>query len=126
MSNLDNCDVYYCQEPAWNVKCIVLTAFLAICYLFFPSKNYIVLGCILYFTYLALAWYDYIYNCKRNMGPTYLSLFYSKFKPQNSEQIKNYNNWHPKIKRRVQIVDYSILGIILIIIGIKLYYKFKS
>lgn len=108
--------VEYCKEPVFNLKCIFLTLFLAIAYWFLPSKNIIVLCCILYFTYIALAWYDYLYECKRNLGPTYLSLFYKWLKPPESLQIKQFDSWCPKIKRRVLIVDLCILTAIILLI----------
>ncbi len=110
---MDN-NKYYEGEPTWNVKCIVFTLVLALGYWFLPPKNKWVLICLLYFPYLVLAWYDYIYQCKRNMGPTYLSLFYKWAKPKDSQQIKDYDNWDPKIKNKVLLVDIIILGIILL------------
>lgn len=100
---------YSCAKPVFNLKCIALTLFLAAAYWYLPKRNVIVLICILYFTYLALAWYDYVYDCKRNMGPTYLSLFYAPLKPQQSRQIIEYSSWHPSIRRRVMIVDSLVL-----------------
>jgi hypothetical protein len=110
---LTDCDVYSCVKPVVNWKCVVLTIVLALAYWYLPYRNGFVLLAILYFTYLALAWYDYWYACKRNMGPTYLSLFYAPFKPQESEQIQEYKNWHPTIKQRVLKVDIVIAVIVL-------------
>lgn len=119
--DLTNCKPagkFSCVKPVWNLKCILLTLFLAAAYWFLPRKNVIVLGIILYVTYLALAWYDYWYDCRRNMGPTYLSLFYAPFKPQQSDQIREYDNWHPSIKRTVRIVDLIVLIVVLTIITV--------
>jgi hypothetical protein len=99
-------------EPAVNWKCIVITMILAGGYWFLPRNKWILLA-IVYFTYLAIAWYDYYYKCQRNMGPTYLAFFYKTFKPQESEQIVAYNNWCPDLKRQVLIVDLIILGILI-------------
>jgi hypothetical protein len=111
--NLDNCDKYYCGKPVFNWKCIILTLVLSFGYWYLPYKNPYVLISILYFTYIALAWYDYIYICERNLGPTYLSLFYWWIKPPQSQQILEYKNWHPEIKNQVMYVDLIIaIGII--------------
>lgn len=104
------------MEPTWNVKCIVLTTLLASGYWYLPPRNKWVLIAILFFTYLALAWYDHLYECQRSMGPTYLSLFYVWFKPQSSKQIQEFNNWDPDIKRRVLTVDAIILAFLITLI----------
>lgn len=108
--------MYYEGEPAVNWKCIFFTLILASGYWFLPKRNKWILLALLYFPYLALAWYDYYYVCERNMGPTYLSLFYWWGKPQESEQIKQYKNWDPKIKNKVFIVDIVILIGLLILL----------
>lgn len=94
--------------PAVNLKCIVFTILLASGYWFLPNRNKYVLAALSYFPYLALAWYDYIYECKHNFGPTYLARFYSWAKPQSSRQIQIYKNWATDIKRRVDLVDFLV------------------
>ena len=84
---------YYNEEPVVNWKCVMFTIMLSVGYWFFPRRNKWVLLALLYFPYLVLAWYDHLYLCKRNMGPTYLSLFYWWGKPQDSVQIKQYKNF---------------------------------
>lgn len=101
----------YNKEPVVNWKCILLTGVLASGYWFLPKRNKWILAALLYFPYLALAWYDHIYACARNMGPTYLSLFYWWAKPRDSVQIQQYVQWNPAIKRKVWIVDLILLGI---------------
>tara|TARA_X000001036_G_C20550058_1_gene753989 strand:- start:248 stop:628 length:381 start_codon:yes stop_codon:yes gene_type:complete len=101
--------------PSINLKCIVFTILLALGYWYLPKKNKWILLILLYFPYLVLAWYDYYYDCGRNFGPTYLMHYYEFFKPKESRQRKLYDNWHPKYKRRVLIVDIIVLlGIIII------------
>jgi hypothetical protein len=107
---------YDTTPPSVNLKCIVGTALLASGYWFLPSKNKFVLLSLCYFPYLAIAWYDYLYGCKHNFGPTYLAHFYSWAKPQSSSQIQIYKNWDPKIKRKVIFVDILVLiGILLLL-----------
>jgi hypothetical protein len=105
--------MYDTTPPAVNLKCIVFTLMLSLGYWFLPSKNKYVLVCLSYFPYLILAWYDYLYQCKHNFGPTYLANFYAWAKPQSSSQIKIYKNWDPKIKFRVIAVDLVVLGLLI-------------
>ena len=83
----------YNKEPVFNWKCIVFTLVLSIGYWVLPKKNKWILLVLLYVPYIVLAYYDHYYKCERNMGPTYLSLFYWWAKPQDSQQVKDYNNW---------------------------------
>ena len=106
----------YTQEPTLNLKCIVFTLVLVLGYWFLPKRNKWVLIALLYLPYLAMAWYDYFYACERNLGPTYLALFYAWNKPPESKQIYDYNNWDPKIKKRVLIIDLIILGILILLL----------
>jgi hypothetical protein len=63
-----------------------------------------------------LAWYDWIYSCQHNFGPTYLAHYYSWAKPQNSRQIQIYKNWDPSIKRKVTAVDLALgVGVLLLL-----------
>ena len=102
--------------PAVNVKCIVFTLVLTTGYWFLPPKNKWVLLALLYFPYAAMAWYDYRYACERNLGPTYLALFYWWVKPYDSEQIRAYRNWCPKHKRRVLVVDVLLLLVVIALV----------
>ena len=95
--------------PALNLKCIVFTIFLASGYWFLPPRNKYVLAALAYFPYLAIAWYDWIYACQHNFGPTYLAHYYSWAKPQNSDQIRIYKNWDPRIKSKILFVDIGVL-----------------
>jgi hypothetical protein len=102
--------------PSVNLKCIIFTLVLAICYWFLPSRNKWVLLALLYFPYLAMAWYDWIYECHRNLGPTYLAHFYSWAKPPYSRQIQMYKHWDPSILRIVLFVDILVaIGILLLV-----------
>ena len=120
--NLEDCDKYNCEPPSVNTKCIVFTLFVVTIYWFVPKNKWILLF-LIFVCYIILAWYDYIYNCERNMGPTYLSLFYKHFKPQSSEQIKEYENWHPTLKKKVMYVDLFILLVLVMLFPI--YYDWE-
>jgi hypothetical protein len=69
---------------AFNLKCIIFTAVLAGGYWYLPHKNLWVLLFLLWFPYIALAWYDYGYDCKNKLEPTVVPfgrLFWLPFKP---------------------------------------------
>jgi hypothetical protein len=112
--------------PAVNLKCIVATVFFAVGYWYLPPRNKWVLIAFAYFPYLALAWYDWIYACQHNFGPTYLAHFYSWAKPQQSRQIQIYKNWDPKIKAKVTAVDLAVGAGILLLIPAFLKWKPKQ
>lgn len=99
----------YDAKPSVNWKCIWFTLALAGGYWFLPKKNKWILLSLLYFPYILLAYYDHWYDCRRNMGPTYLAMFYHWIKPQESKQIKDFKNWCPEIKRKVFMIDIIIL-----------------
>ncbi len=109
--------------PALNLKCIIFTGLLASGYWYLPARNKYVLVALLYFPYLAMAWYDWIYACKHNFGPTYLAHFYSWAKPQNSKQIEIYKKWAPSIKKTVQNVDIAVVVCLLILLPFFLTWK---
>jgi hypothetical protein len=97
-----------------NMKCIVISLVLAAGYWFAPPKNKWVLLGILYFTYLAIAWYDE-YLCSKPFGPTYLKFFYDWAKPSSSMQSVKYDNLCPNIESQILTIDLVIIliGIIL-------------
>ena len=55
---------------AFNWKCIIFTLILAGGYWFLPHKNPWVLAFLIWSPYIALAWYDYSYNCQDKLKPT--------------------------------------------------------
>ena len=76
--------LYEGRPFAFNVKCILFTAALAGGYWFLPSKNLIVLLVLLWLPYVAMAWYDYTYDCANKMGPTVIPFgryLFLPFKP---------------------------------------------
>lgn len=97
-----------------NTKCIIISIALALGYWLAPPKNKWVLLGILYFTYLAIAWYDE-YLCSKPFGPTYLKFFYDWAKPPNSMQSKMYDNLCPKIEKEILNIDIIIIILALIV-----------
>ena len=51
----------------FNMKCIAISLFLSVGYWLVPAKNIIVLITILIMSYLAISWYDYLYDCTPRM-----------------------------------------------------------
>ena len=95
--------------PATNVKCIVFTIFVVTIYWILPKNKWLLLF-LLWFPYLMMAWYDFLYDCKRNeLSPTYLMSFYEWAKPKDSRQVQIYKNWCPKWKNQVFYVDMAVL-----------------
>ena len=108
-----------------NWKCIFISLFLAGAYWYLPNRNKYVLVAILYLTYLAIAWYDHIYKCERNLKPTYLAYYYKWFKPYDGKQREEFRNWPAKLKRKILVVDLIILGLILLALPTFLKWKPK-
>jgi hypothetical protein len=68
----------------FNIKCVIFTVILASGYWYLPQKNLYVLLFLLWFPYIALAWYDWAYKCTPALGPTLIPLgqyFWLPFKP---------------------------------------------
>lgn len=74
---------------AWNIKCIIFTIIIAGGYWFLPPKNTLILLFLLWSPYVAVAWYDYAYDCKDKIQPTLFPFgryIYLPFKPQGYKQ----------------------------------------
>jgi hypothetical protein len=109
--------------PSGNVKCIIFTLAIAAGYWFLPPRNKWILLFLLYACYIVLAWYDHWYDCQRNLGPTYLALFYGWAKPAESKQMKTYRNWCPENKKKVLIADLIVLIIFVMLFPFFLQWK---
>lgn len=62
--------IYPGRPFSFNLKCVVFSAALAGGYWYLPPKRLAVLGLLLWAPYIALAWYDYAYDCRDKLGPT--------------------------------------------------------
>jgi hypothetical protein len=72
----------------WNIKCIIFTAVVASGYWYLPSKSMWVLILLLWLPYVALAWYDYAYDCNDIIMPTLFPLGRKIFLPFKSPGYK--------------------------------------
>ena len=95
-----------------NFKCIALSLGLAGFYWWAPPKNKFILVGILYFTYLALAYYDVWYECQRNLKPTFLAYLYSWAKPKG-KQRDEWESWPESLKRKIRFWDTVVIAIII-------------
>jgi len=107
------------QPLSLNIKCVVFSALIAGGYWFLPYKNIAVLVALLYFPYLALAWYDYYYKCEYKLQPTIFPLgrwLYLPFKPKEYKDA--YENLSNESKNAIAKWDRFFILVILGILGI--------
>jgi hypothetical protein len=95
-----------------NVKCIVFTAILAGGYWYLPPKNLWILAFLIWFPYIALAWYDYSYKCQQDkLKPTLVPFgryLWLPFKPPGyKEQVT------PELAISMRNLDHIILWSVL-------------
>lgn len=77
--------LYVGRPFSFNLKCIVFTAAMMGGYWYLPSRRYWVLALLAWLPYVAMAWYDYAYDCHDKMDPTIVPfgrVLFLPFKPQ--------------------------------------------
>ena len=92
---------------AFNWKCIIFTAILAAGYWFAPHKNLWVLAFLIWFPYIALAWYDYSYNCSDKLQPTIVPFgryLWLPFKPPGYKE--EFNRLEPEKIEAMNTLDH--------------------
>lgn len=105
------------QPFAWNVKCIIFTAIIASSYWYLPKRNVFILLFLLWLPYVAMAWYDYSYECKYKMQPTIIPFgryIFLPFKPQGYKQ--EYDKLSQEQKDAMKNLDHVLTWSILITI----------
>ena len=115
------------QPLAFNIKCVIFSLLLASGYWYLPHKNVAVLAALLYFPYLAMAWYDYIYECKYKLHPTIFPFGRWLYLPLKPPDYKDeYENLSVESKDKIAEWDrfffFIILGVVLVFF-IQLYGK---
>jgi hypothetical protein len=99
-----------------NIKCLIFSVFILIVYwLPHPSTvaHNIVMGFLLGMSsYIALAWYDVIYDCNDRLKPTLLGWLSKSFKPK--EYSDEYDKLPLKVKKVIHWFDIAILIIVAI------------
>ena len=77
------------RKFVFNIKCVIFTAILAGGYWTLPPKNLYILFFLLWAPYIAMAWYDYSYDCENKLGPTAVPfgrMIWLPFKPPGYKQ----------------------------------------
>ena len=108
----------------FNIKCVIFTALLAGGYWLLPHKNYFVLFFLLWFPYIAMAWYDYMYECRNKLGPTIVPFgryMWLPFKPPAYQA--EYNKMSESQIGLMSKVDHVVGWTIVILV---LAYSFKT
>lgn len=99
----------------FNIKCIIFTALLAGGYWYLPPKKLWILVFLLWFPYIAMAWYDYSYDCRFKIKYTPIPFgrwLFLPFKPQGyKEEFKNLSTEQMNIVRSVDhVVGWTIVA----------------
>lgn len=105
------------RQLTLNLKCIIFTALLAGGYWSLPRKNLYVLIFLLWAPYIAMAWYDYAYDCRDKLKPTVVPLgryMWLPFKPPGYKQ--EFNKLPKSTIQWMDRVDHVTLWTILIIL----------
>jgi hypothetical protein len=105
-----------------NIKCLFFSlAILIVYWLPKPSTfaHNVVMGFLLgTSSYIALAWYDVIYDCNDRLKPTFLGWLSKPFKPK--EYGDQYNKLPLKYQKTIRAIDI----IVLLIIAVTFLYPF--
>jgi hypothetical protein len=94
---------------AFNLKCVIFTAILAAGYWYAPHKNLWVLAFLIWFPYIALAWYDYAYKCADKLQPTIIPFgryLWLPFKPPGYKE--EFNKMDPEQIKAMDRLDHII------------------
>jgi hypothetical protein len=99
-----------------NLKCLVFSFMVIIIY-WLPRPNTFAHGFVMTFLlgtscYIALAWYDVLYDCNDRLKPTLLGWLSKSFKPQ--EYRDEYDKLPLKTQKIIRYVDIFVLIIIII------------
>lgn len=76
--------IYPGRPFSFNIKCVIFSAAVAGGYWYLPPKSLAVLAFLVWAPYIAMAWYDYAYDCRDKLSPTVVPfgrLLWLPFKP---------------------------------------------
>lgn len=108
----------YPFEPNW--KCVWFTAIIAGGYWVLPPKSLWVLFLLLILPYVAMAWYDYAYDCKNKLKPTLVpfgrTLFLPLKPPEYQQEFEDMKRNHPEAIEAMDRLDHVSLWIVLVAI----------
>jgi len=102
-----------------NPKCLVISAAVLVVY-WLPHPKAFLHRCVAAFllataTYIAIAWYDVLFDCNDRLGPTLLGWLSGPFKPP--AYLEEYEKLHIKYKKIVRTVDIAVLIILVVAIA---------
>lgn len=110
----------------FNIKCIIFTACIAGGYWFLPKKNFFVLAILLWLPYIAMAWYDYSYDCRNKLKPTIVPFgryLWLPFKPK--EYQDEFLKMSESQVQAMNTLDHITAWTLLVIVGFLLVRKGK-
>lgn len=101
-------------ELALNPKCLVFAGFVLVVYwlphpVALPHRIVVnfILACL---AYVALAWYDVLYDCNDRFEPTLLGWMWKGLKPK--EYQEKYDKLSLKTKKVIRTVDIVVLAVL--------------
>lgn len=99
-----------------NIKCLIFSFIVIIIY-WLPKPTTRAHGFLMSFLlgiscYIALAWYDVLYDCNDRLKPTLLGWLSKSFKPK--EYSTEYDKLPLKTKKIIRTVDILVLSILVI------------
>jgi hypothetical protein len=108
-----------------NPKCLVFSFFIIIIY-YLPKPFHLSHHIIMIFllgtsAYIAMSWYDMLYDCIDKFGPTYLGWMTKELKPEFYR--KHYQTLPIKYQKRIRNIDITILIILAITFIYPFYFK---
>jgi UDP-N-acetylmuramyl pentapeptide phosphotransferase/UDP-N-acetylglucosamine-1-phosphate transferase len=99
-----------------NVKCLVFSgAVIAVYFLPHPptvAHNIVMAFLLGMAAYIALAWYDVLYDCNEQLKPTLLGWLSAPFKPVHYEQ--EYQRLPQKTQKVIRWVDIAVLSLVVL------------
>ena len=99
--------IFDTQPFSLNIKCIIFTLLIAGGYWYTPKKKIWILVALLYFPYLALAWYDYYYKCQDGLlQPTVFPFGEYLYLPYKPPDYKDRYNQMPQ-ERKDMMKEYG-------------------
>jgi hypothetical protein len=91
----------------FNVKCVVFTALVAATWKYLPRDGLWPWLLVLWWPYVAMAWYDELYDCADKLGPTALPFGRTVFLPFKPPGYKRrYRELPPDAKAVMDRVDH--------------------
>ena len=106
----------YPFQPNW--KCVIFTAVLASGYWYLPQKNWWVLVALLILPYVAMSWYDYMYECSNKLKPTIVPFGRQLFLPLKPHGYKQeYSTLPPEAIQAMDRLDHTVAWILMVLTG---------